>query len=355
MRPHLVVSHVLVLHLGAAWTAGFGGIINLAKACFERSCELPLALIITSSVSESSRLPNLAMDLVLPVRHRIRHLELSLPAVFTESLFKLPRSSLMALRSIDISVLTDGHGTWFRSMSALEGAPRLNSVKFGAIYSSAPTFDLHFPVAPQIRGKLRFDPCVAGLPWGQLTELCFADVEIRCDDALHMLGMANALVRAKLDVHILRPLMPAIAFTTSIVPPTPPEPPRRQPPVSAPRPARAGSHNQPMGRGKLPRRALRQTRSPLHDEALDQVQAPTKPPVRNSPRSANALGVFAPAVLPHQPHGRQPYPALAPLTDALARDADPPLLPRLVALTLIDRWVEETLTVPWVRATKAVV
>ncbi|KAJ7444322.1 hypothetical protein FB451DRAFT_1413227 [Mycena latifolia] len=47
--------------------------------------------------------------------------------------------------------------------------------------------------------------------------------------------------------------------------------------------------------------------------------------------------------------------ALAPLTDALARDADPPLLPRLVALTLIDRWVEETLTVPWVRATKAVV
>ncbi|KAJ7146703.1 hypothetical protein C8R44DRAFT_864438 [Mycena epipterygia] len=160
MRPHLVVSHVVMLHLSAR-TVGFRGITNLAKACFERSCELPLALIITSSVSDTSMLPNLTIDLVLPVRYRIRHLELSLPAVFTESLFKLPRGSLMTWRSIDISVLTDRHGTWFRSMSSLEGAPLVNSVKFGAVYSSAATF----------RGKLRFNPHVADLPWGRLTEL----------------------------------------------------------------------------------------------------------------------------------------------------------------------------------------
>ncbi|KAJ7238857.1 hypothetical protein B0H12DRAFT_88757 [Mycena haematopus] len=120
----------VVLHLGGR-TTGFGAIKNLAKTCFERSCELPLALIISSSVTDSSAIPNLSMDLVLPVRHRIRHLELKLPIVFTESIFKLPRNSLKALTSISISALiSDGDdGSWFRSMSALEGAPLLESVK----------------------------------------------------------------------------------------------------------------------------------------------------------------------------------------------------------------------------------
>ncbi|KAJ7821035.1 hypothetical protein B0H13DRAFT_2129572 [Mycena leptocephala] len=351
MRPHLVVCHVcalwrsvalhmpvlwcrVVLHLGAR-TAGFSRIINLAKACFERSCELPLALIITSSVSESSRLPNLAMDLVLPVRHRIQHLELSLPAVFTESLFKLPRSSLMALRSIDISVLTDGHGTWFRSMSALEGAPLLNSVKFGAIYSSAPTFDLHVPVVPPIRGKLRFDPYVAGLPWGQLTELYFTDVEIRCDDALHMFGMANALVRAKLDVYILPPLMPVIAFTTSIVPPTSPEPPRRQPPVSAPALRELDLIISGWARGSSPvdlfdRLVLASvTKLSIKYEYAQNLPCATLLDLQT--RSAFSLQQFS----------------------LISRTGDS-LIPFLQSNPSLWR-LQLTLTVPWVRATKAVV
>jgi hypothetical protein len=86
----------VVLHLGAR-TRGFSGIKSLAKTCFERSYELPLALVITSSVTEATMIPNLPMDLVLPVRHRIRHLELKLPIVLTKSLFKLPKNSLQHL------------------------------------------------------------------------------------------------------------------------------------------------------------------------------------------------------------------------------------------------------------------
>ncbi|KAJ7096815.1 fungal-specific transcription factor domain-containing protein [Mycena epipterygia] len=389
MRPHLVVSNVcalwrsvalhtpvlwcrVVLHLRAR-TRGFGGITNLAKACFERSCELPLALIITSSVSDDSRLPNLAIDLVLPVRHRIRHLELSLPAVFTESLFKLPRGSLMALRSIDISVLTDGHGTWFRSMSALEGAPLLTSVKFGAVYSSAPTFHLHVDGVPQVGGKLRFDPHVAGLPWGQLTELCFADVEIRCDDALHLLGVANALVRVKLDVDILKPLMPIIAFTTSIVPATSPEVPRRQPPVSAPALRELDLIIGGWAGGSSPvdlfDRLILPSLTQLSINYKLSQNLPCSTLLDLQTRSAFSLQQFSltsrtgDSLIPFL----QSNPflwrlqlvfsarALAPLAAALMRDAEIQLLPRLVALTLIDRWAEEARTAAWVRAAKAVV
>jgi hypothetical protein len=279
----------------------------------------------------------------------------------------------MALRSIDISVLTDGHGTWFRSMSALEGAPLLNSVKFGAIYSSAPTFDLHVPVVPPIRGKLRFDPYVAGLPWGQLTELYFTDVEIRCDDALHMFGMANALVRAKLDVYILPPLMPVIAFTTSIVPPTSPEPPRRQPPVSAPALRELDLIISGWARGSSPvdlfdRLVLASvTKLSIKYEYAQNLPCATLLDLQT--RSAFSLQQFSlisrtgDSLIPFLQSNPSLWrlqlvfsaQGLAPLADALTRDADTPLLPRLVALTLIDRWVEETLTVPWVRATKAVV
>jgi hypothetical protein len=47
----------VVLHIAGRKT-GFDGITSLANICFQRSCELPLALVITSSVTDPLAIPN---------------------------------------------------------------------------------------------------------------------------------------------------------------------------------------------------------------------------------------------------------------------------------------------------------
>jgi hypothetical protein len=218
----------VVLHLGAR-TRGFSGIKSLAKTCFERSYELPLALVITSSVTDATMIPNLPMDLVLPVRHRIRHLELKLPIVLTESLFKLPKNSLKALKSISIyALISNDEGPWFRSMSGLEGAPLLESVKLSCVHAPGSLMQWRME-------ELRFDPYLAGLPWDQLTELRIQDLEIRCDDALYALEMTTNLVHCALDLRMFPPLAAVIAFTAMPVPvPADEPPPKPKKPVMVP-------------------------------------------------------------------------------------------------------------------------
>ncbi|KAJ7768948.1 hypothetical protein B0H16DRAFT_1411504 [Mycena metata] len=222
MHSHLVLSHVcalwraVALHTPSLWcrvvlrlgdrTTGFSGIKSLAKTCFERSGNLPLALTITSSVSNPSTIPNLSMELILPVRHRIRHLKLRLPVVFTESVFKLPKNSLRALKSISISApIPSEEGPWFRAMSALEGAPLLESVAFSWV--PHPAFSRQRPPRTP-----RFDPTHAGLPWDQLTELRLRNFALLCKDALHVLEIARALRRCSLHL-----LTPATSNTVSIL------------------------------------------------------------------------------------------------------------------------------------------
>ncbi|KAJ7097107.1 hypothetical protein B0H15DRAFT_31724 [Mycena belliarum] len=218
MRSHLVLSHVcalwravalytpslwcrVVLHLGSR-TTGFSSITTLARTCFVRSCELPLALIITSS-AKAETIPNLSMDLVLPVRHRIRHLELTLPAVFTESIFKLPKKTMKALRTISVTALVpDEPVSWFHAMSALAGAPLLHSVKL----SCAPA------VGPLRWTGVRLDPFAAGLPWEQLTELHLQDLVLCCADAIYALKQTTHLLRCSLDIDIPEALGPVPLF-----------------------------------------------------------------------------------------------------------------------------------------------
>ncbi|KAJ7127511.1 hypothetical protein C8R43DRAFT_1027522 [Mycena crocata] len=230
MHFHLVLSRVcgfwravalhapslwcrIVLHLGRV--SCFRGISSLAKICFERSYELPLTLIITS-VASASTLRDLCIDLVLAVRHRIRHLELQLPVSLTESLFKLPRNSLKALKSVSIHArISDSEqGSWFRSMSALEGAPLLNSVKLSC--GRAPTLDLLQTEMAEL--DVPFDPYSAGLPWHQLTELCLEDLDVRSDDAIYVLEQTTNLVRCSIDLRIIAPVASILLFANSAAP-----------------------------------------------------------------------------------------------------------------------------------------
>ncbi|KAJ7461933.1 hypothetical protein FB451DRAFT_1371002 [Mycena latifolia] len=360
----------IVLHLGGR-TAGFGGITNLAKTCFARSCELPLALIITSSITTTQNIPNLSMDLVLPVRHRIRHLELRLPVVLTESIFKLPKNSLKALRSISVyAFITDEPGSWFRAMSALEGAPLLDRVKLSCV--PAPGSLVQWRMA-----DVRFDPYLAGLPWDQLTDITLQDLELRCDDAIYALERMTSLVRCSVEVRMFEPLAPVTAFTILPGQPTPasapPAPPKPAPPVTLPALrvldlALSGWDSGPADffnrltlpslkdlaikykdKGTLPCATLTalQTRSSCSLERF--VLASRKgdsllPFLQSNPLLARLQLVFCAL-------------ELTPLAAALTRTAgsDAVVLPRLRTLTLTDRWTEETPRAAWARASKAVV
>ncbi|KAK7039804.1 F-box domain-containing protein [Favolaschia claudopus] len=176
-----------------------------ARTCFERSHALPIALILTSSNSNPTFITNFALDLILPVRQRIRHLETKLPVGFTESLFKLPRNSFEVLKSITVTALvSDGaEGPWFRGMSALQGAPVLEH------------FTLTFPSCCW-RPREIFDPYLADLPWEQLTELSIETLETRHEDALYALQLLEKLVRCRMDIRLLPPLVPVIAFTNGL-------------------------------------------------------------------------------------------------------------------------------------------
>ncbi|KAJ7140460.1 hypothetical protein C8R46DRAFT_1135670 [Mycena filopes] len=383
MHFHFVLSHVcglwravalhtpslwsrVVLHLGAR-TQGFGGIKSLAKTCFERSCELPLALIITSSIFDSSKIPNLSMDLVLPVRHRIRHLELALPAIFTESIFKLPKNSLKALRTIKVSALVwDNNGPWFRSMSALQGAPLLDTVAVTCVYSDGRSF--HRRTA-----DLRFDPYLAGLPWDQLTELRLHDVEIRCDDALYMLEMTSGLLRCSLDLQIIPPLVTVIPFTNIPAPTADLPPPKPKPPVIVPgllvfELAISGSHSAPedfFDRMVFP--SLKE----LTIKYKEKQALPCETLTAMQTRSSFSLEQFTLAsrtgdsLLPFLQSNPTLWSVqlvlcaleLVPLAAALTltAGASAPILPRLRILTLADRWTAETPASTWAHATKAII
>ncbi|KAJ7718631.1 hypothetical protein B0H16DRAFT_421586 [Mycena metata] len=380
MHFHFVISQVcglwraVALHTPSLWcrvvlhlagrTAGFNGIKSLAKTCFERSCNLPLALIITSAVFDSSKIPNLSVELVLPVRHRIRHLELKLPAILTESIFKLPKNSLRSLKTINISALVwadDSDGSWFRFMSALEGAPLLDSIALSCVYS---------PGTPD----LRFDPYLAGLPWDRLTELRLHDLEIRSDDALYLLEMTTALVRCSLDLRIIPPLVPVIPFT-NIPAPADQALPRPKAPITVPalrvfELAIGGSHNAPADffdrmvfpsltelsirykqKQSLPCATLTelQTRSSF---SLEQFTLTSRtgdsllPFLQSNPRLWRVQLVLCALEL---------LPFATALTVKAAAGDGTPLLPRLRILTLADRWSEETPASTWAHATKAVV
>ncbi|KAJ7082796.1 hypothetical protein C8R44DRAFT_753670 [Mycena epipterygia] len=177
--------------------------------------------------------------------------------------------------------------------------------------------------------------------------------------------MANALVRVKLDVYILNPLMPIIAFTTphrtsniSQASPSTTTHLRVRPAVSGW--ARDSSPVDLFDRLVLlsltklsikyeysqnrPYSTLLdlQTRSAF---SLQQLSVTSRTGDNLIPfLQSNPLFWRLQLVLSVR--------ALAPLAAALA---DIQLLPRLVALTLIDRWVEEERAAAWVPATKAVV
>ncbi|KAJ7165463.1 hypothetical protein C8R43DRAFT_1164687 [Mycena crocata] len=391
MRSHFVLSHVcalwravalytpslwsrVVFHLGDRKT-GFGNIANLAKVCFERSCELPLTVIITSSVHDPSSIPNLCMTLLLPVRHRVRHLELALPAVFTESLFKLPKNSLKALQTVEIAALLNSEallpenaGCWFRAMSALEGAPLLYSVKFSGIH---PVLPLHSRRTAVTR-PLRFDPHVAGLPWDQLTELSLGNLEIRCEDALHVLELATALSRFTINLRVFEPIAPVIAFTQAPAAPVPSAPLRPKPPITAPALVSldaivsgwVGAPAEFLDRLVLPslthlsiKHSFAQA---LPCSTLTNLQTRSEFSLQQLFLTSRTGDTLLPFLQANPTLWRLQLVfcsmALGPLVGALARiDAEPPLLPRLRALTLADRWSDEASAVVWGRATKAVV
>ncbi|KAJ7020330.1 hypothetical protein C8F04DRAFT_302677 [Mycena alexandri] len=353
----------VVLHL-AGRTAGFNGIKSLAKTCFERSCDLPLALIITSSVFDSTNIPNLPVELVLPVRHRIRHLELQLPAILTESIFKLPRNSLRALKTINITALVqDNDGSWFRSMSALEGARLLDSITLSCVYS---------PRTPD----LRFDPYMAGLSWDRLTELRLHDLEIQCDDVFYFLEMTSALVRCSLNLRIIPPLVPVIPFT-GIPAPADLALPKPKAPVTVPAlrvfelAISSGSHNAPadffFNRMVFP--SLKEL-SIKFIEKWSLLPCATLTELQT--RSAFSLEQFTLAsrtgdsLLPFLQSNPLLWRVqlvlcaveLVPLVTALTLKAETgdgaPILPRLRILTLADHWPEETPASSWTHATKAV-
>ncbi|KAJ7825492.1 hypothetical protein B0H14DRAFT_1286682 [Mycena olivaceomarginata] len=374
----------VVLHLGGR-TTGFSGVTSLAKTCFDRSRELPLALIITSSVTDSSSIPNLSMDLVLPVRHRIRHLELKLPVVFTESIFKLPRNSLKALRSISVcAMISDAERAWFRSMSALEGAPVLESVKLSC--GRAPNSVMQWRMA-----ETRFDPYLAGLPWERLTELVIQDLEVRHEDALYALEMATSLVRCVMDLRIIAPLAPVLAFTNLpfTVPPAPALAPADAPPPKPPKPVKlpalhtlelavSGASNAPADffdrlilpflkelsikykdRQPLPCATLTnlQTRSgtsfSLHRFALASRTGDSLLPfLENNPLLSRLQLVFCMLELTPLAHALTPQRKSD--NDEGGTQTQVPLLPHLRLLSLADRWTEEAPAARWARATKAV-
>ncbi|KAJ7825485.1 hypothetical protein B0H14DRAFT_2596561 [Mycena olivaceomarginata] len=331
----------VVLHLGGR-TTGFSSITSLAKTCFDRSRELPLALIITSSVTDSSSIPNLSMDLVLPVRHRIRHLELKLPVVFTESIFKLPRNSLKALRSISVcAMISDAERAWFRSMSALEGAPVLESVKLSC--GHAPNSVMQWRIAETI-----FDPHLAGLPWERLTELVIQDMEVLHEDALYALEMTTSLVRCVMDLRIIAPLAPVLAFTNlpfTVSPAPAPAPvPADAPPPKPPKPVKLPA---------LHTLELAARRSQLHRFALASRTGDSLLPfLERNPLLSRLQLVFCAVEL---------TPLVHALTLQRKSDNDEggtqtqvPLLPDLRLLLLADRWTEEAPAARWARATKAV-
>ncbi|KAJ7654325.1 hypothetical protein B0H17DRAFT_386197 [Mycena rosella] len=359
----------VVLHLGAR-TSGFGGITTLARTCFERSCELPLALIITSSVTNADTIPNLSMDLVLPVRHRIRHLELRLPVVLTESIFKLPKNSLKALRSISVyAIVSADPASWFRSMSGLEGAPHLDRVKLACVH--APGSLIQWRTI-----DLRFDPYVARLPWAQLTDLHLQDLELRCDDAIYALEMATSLVRCALEVRMFEPLAPVIAFT---VPPgqdapAPPAPPKPKPPVTLPAllaldlaisgwPSAPADFFDRMILPSLKDLSIKyKDRQPLPCATLTALQTRSSFSLERfllASRTGDTLLPFLQAN-PLLSRVQLVFCALelTPLAEGLTRVARTPglgILPCLRALALTDRWTEEAPHATWARATKAVV
>ncbi|KAJ7635017.1 hypothetical protein FB45DRAFT_1056964 [Roridomyces roridus] len=365
----------VILHLGTR-KSGFGGITRLARACFERSCELPLALVITTSVENASNIPNLCMDLVLPVRHRVRHLELRLPAVFTESLFKLPRNSLKALKSITVYAATVSSmesGVWFRSMSALEGAPLLDRVKLGCTH---PLLQSVGDTMARQMVAVRLDPYVAGLPWTQLTELDLDYLELRSDDALYALEMCTALERCTIEVRVMPPLQPTIAFTLFPPQPTdpPPPPPKPKPPVTVPALRvlalmLAGHDSAPtdfFDRLILPALtdlsiAYRGDARPLPCETLLELQKRSAPMSLERLRVVNRKGD---SLLPFLESNPQLVDVqlvlcaqrLAPVARALTCKADgeePVLLPALRSLVLLDQWAEESSPTAWTGATKA--
>lgn len=411
MHAHFILSHVcglwraVALHTPALWCrvvlhldkrrTGFLGLTQLTRACFARSCELPLALTITSSVTNSSSIPNLCMDLVLPVRHRIRHLELRLPAVFTESLFKLPRNSLKALESITVYASTGiatfadldfpiggTSSAWFRSMSALDGAPLLSTVKLGYLN---PLLNLPTSRVRQT-DALRLDPYIARLPWAQLTQLELDFLELRADDALHALGLCEKLVRCKIEVRVMPPLQPVLAFTAAagLIPVTTeaPAPDRKPPPVNVPAlrvfalvlvghvhdaaPARffdrlvlpalvdlavtyrhvfslRGGHGQGhvgggVGGGALPSTTLLELQRRSGFESLERLSVVNRtgdsliPVLESNPRLVRLELVLC---------GERLAPLACALTVKLTGAGEIPLLPRLRALVLMDHWAEE--------------
>ncbi|KAJ7193549.1 hypothetical protein GGX14DRAFT_701119 [Mycena pura] len=380
MHFHLVLSHVcglwraVALHTPSLWcrvtlhlggrTSGFGGIKSLAQACFKRSCELPLALVVTSSVATASILPNFCMDLVLPVRHRIRHLDLSLAAIFTESIFKLPKNSLKVLRTLSISALiSDDQGPWFRAMSGLEGAPLLESVKLRCVQAATGR------LAERHQG-MRFDPYLARLPWDRLLELHLEDLEIRDDDAIYALGETTSLVHCSLDLRIMLPLAPVIPFTNMPAPVDLPPPKRK--PVTLPAlrifELVVSGHDGPHVTEFFDRLVLPSLKE-LSIKYKDRQTLPCGTLTALQTRSSfslerllvgNRLGDSILPFLESNPLLRclqllMCSLELAPLAAALtlaSGHASAGLLPRLCTLTLADRWLDGPAAV-WAGATTA--
>ncbi|KAJ7253482.1 hypothetical protein C8J57DRAFT_1348188, partial [Mycena rebaudengoi] len=353
MHFHWVISQVcglwraVALHTPFLWSRiGLGDIISIGKTCFARSYELPLTLIITSSTFDASSIPNF-------IRHRIRHLELALPVVLTESLFKLPGNSFGSLRSITIRAFTR--------------APQRDDQDDHYI----PCFteeDIVRRQGPPLTRPIFFSPEVGALPWTQLTELCLEGLNILWENAVYVLEMSSGLLRCSLEIQ------EASAFYLLF----PVNPPPVVPLMAITQPVTAlallsldiflrsdpGDFFQNLILPSLKELSIKhRIGGELPCSALTRLQRQSDFSLERfslTNRSGDSLLPF----LQSNPQLRylqlmycRPLEVI-PLAAALTRKQEGDaltLLPHLAELKLINRWAEEVTSETWKHATKAVV
>jgi hypothetical protein len=256
-------------------------------------------------------------------------------------------------------------------MSALKGAPFLDSVKLSRVHISDPVMHLQVPLMQWQMTGLRFDPYFADLPWDRLKELRFHNLELRCDDALYVLEMMKSLVRCSLD---LETIPPALTSTTNPAT-TPADVSLPKPPQLVTLPALLALELSVSGWDSAPTDFFDRIILPSLKELSIKYNDPHSLPCTTltglQTRSSFSLERFALAnrsgdsLLPFL----QSNPLLSrlqlvfcalellPLANALTRKSKggTSVLPRLRTLTLADRWMEESPSATWTLATKAVI
>lgn len=186
------------LHLPGTATHQY---IAMTKMCFGRAGTLPLSLTITTETSDPGFTQNLVFDLVIPYANRIYDLNLELPSVHIESLFKLPRGMMTALECICIRILLpDNRGIevvdavvpahpWIGAITAFQSCQRLRHVELSCPQGQ-PTGIAFFHRWGQ---QAVADPRTARLPWSQLVHLQLNGFYMAFDHCLEILRECTQL------------------------------------------------------------------------------------------------------------------------------------------------------------------